>query len=253
MFSNSISGLTPTDVLALNGNNGAFGNGDSWLWLIAILAIFGGFGGNGGLFGGNRGGVNDGYVLTSDFASLERKADGLANGICDASYATLGNFNTTNMAIAQNGYESRLATQTLGSQLASCCCEIREGIAGVNTQSVMNTNAIQNQIAQCCCENEKLALQNKYDAATANCETLKAIDKVGDRIIDYLATEKTQALRDENASLKLFASQQAQNTSLINALRPTPVPAYTVANPYCGCSNIGYNGVFGYGVGTTIA
>lgn len=252
MFSNSLS---PADAIALSGNGGTFGNGDSWLWVIILLAIFGWGGNGGGFLGGNRGGVSDGYVLTSDFASLERKSDSITNGLCDGFYTQAQLINGVNMNIAQNGYESRLATQTLGSQLASCCCEIREGIQANTTQGVMNTNAIQNQIAQCCCENEKLALQNKYDAATANCETLKAIDKVGDRIIDYLATEKTQALRDENASLKLFASQQAQNTSLINALRPTPIPAYTVANPYCGCSNIGYNGVFGYGfgTGTTIA
>lgn len=36
---------------------------------------------------GNTGaGVVDGYVLTSDFANIERKMDGINNGMCDGFY-----------------------------------------------------------------------------------------------------------------------------------------------------------------------
>lgn len=42
----------------------------------------------------------------------------------------------------------------------------------------------------------------------------------------------------------IAASQAAQNAYLVGQLRPSPVPAYTVANPYCctpanacGCGN----------------
>ena len=73
---------------------------------------------------------------------------------------------------------------------------------------------------------------------------LQAIDKVGDRIIDYLANEKAQTLRDENQALRLAASQQAQNNYIVSQLRqPCPIPAYTVPNPNCcyntGCSSCG--------------
>ena len=83
-------------------------------------------------------------------------------------------------------------------------------------------------------------MQNRFDMAQYNCNTLQAIDKVGDRIIDYLSTEKTQALRDENFALRLAASQQAQNAYLLNQLNPCPVPAYITCNPRaqsngCGC------------------
>ena len=37
----------------------------------------------------------------------------------------------------------------------------------------------------------------------------------------------------DNQALRLAASQSAQNATLINALRPSPVPAYQVQNPYC--------------------
>lgn len=108
----------------------------------------------------------------------------------------------------------------------------------------MNTNSLSKQISDCCCAAEKMNMQNRFDAQAYNCNTLQAIDKVGDRIIDYLANEKTQALRDENQALRLAASQAKQNEYLINELRPCPIPAYITCNPYaytnpcgCGCSN----------------
>lgn len=224
-------------------NGGGFGNGDwgSWIILFLIFGLFG-RGGFGGGFGGG-GGVGENYTLATDFATIERKLDGVNAGLCDGFYAMntgmLNGFGQLQQGIMQNGYESRLATQGLGAQLASCCCDIREGIQANTTQGVMNTNAIQAQIAQCCCENEKLTMQNRFDMAQYNCNTLQAIDKVGDRIIDYLAAEKTQALRDENQALRLAASQSAQNAYLINQLNPCPVPAYVTCNPRatsnCGC------------------
>jgi hypothetical protein len=114
--------------------------------------------------------------------------------------------------------------------------------------NAMNTNAIQQQISSCCCDLEKANMQNRFDAQAYNCNTLQAIDKVGDRIIDYLANEKTQALRDENFALRLAASQAQQNEALINKLSPCPSPAYFVPNPNC-CynANVTYSNACGCG------
>ena len=113
----------------------------------------------------------------------------------------------------------------------------------------MNTNELSRQISDCCCAAEKMNLQNRFDNQTYNCNTLQAIDKVGDRIIDYMAAEKAQTLRDENQALRLAASQSAQNQYIINALRPMPIPSYQSCNPWaasygfnncntgCGCNN----------------
>lgn len=78
---------------ANTGNDGGFGwGGGSGIWLIVLFLIFavcGGWGNNG--FGGNNAGngagVVDGYVLTSDFANIERKLDAVNNGICDSTFA----------------------------------------------------------------------------------------------------------------------------------------------------------------------
>lgn len=66
-------------------------------------------------------------------------------------------------------------------------------------------------------------------------------------ILDYLCQEKIADLQSENQSLRLAASQQAQNNYLVNALRPCPTPAYITCNPwasqtpYGGCGNFGFN------------
>ena len=39
----------------------------------------------------------------------------------------------------------------------------------------------------------------------------------------------------------LAAAQVANVANIINQVRPTPSPAYIVANPYCNCGN-SYNG-----------
>lgn len=263
MFSNSPSIADIAAVTDGNRNSGGWGDGNGWWVLIILFALFG-WGGNRGFGGGNtgectfNGGIPNGFALTTDFASLERKMDGVNNGLCDGFYATANGMNTgfaavqnamcqgfngVNQAVVSQGYESRLGTQALQAQLAQCCCDTQAAIQANTTQGVMNTNAIQQQVAQCCCGQEKQAMQTRFDMAQNQCATLQAIDKVGDRIVDYMAQEKMQALRDENQALRLAASQSQQNQYLVDQLRPCPQPAYITSNPW------GANGYGGYGYG----
>lgn len=238
----SASEMTPADFAAVtNGNDGMFGNGAWWIIILFLFAFVGR--GNGGFFGGGDQGAANNYVLASDFATIQRQlSDGFNSvdnaldrqnaGICDLGYTSLNLNNQTNMNM-MNGFN---AIQT---QLADCCCKTQSGIERVNTANAMNTADIKYAIKDCCCDTEKQFMQSRFDMAQYNCNTLQAIDKVGDRIIDYLANEKAQTLRDENQALRLAASQQAQNNYLIQNLRPFPVAAYQVPNPYvgCGCNN----------------
>lgn len=209
-----------------NGNDGFLGGGNGW-WIILMFVLFacgwGGFGGNN--WGGGNGGAPAGYTLSSDFAtsqrqmydgfnSAERGLDTIRNGLCDGFYTQAQLVNGINTNIMQSN-------NAVQSQLAQCCCDVREAISGVNYNMAMNNNAISKQLSDCCCENEKIAMQNRFDNAQLNCNTLQAIDRMGDRIIDYLNCEKTQRLRDENQALRLTASQVAQNQYLISQLRPT--------------------------------
>ena len=230
-------GLSASDIALLNGNgrnNGdGFGDGNGW-WIILFFLCMFGWGGRGfGGFGGNNGSGSavDGYVLTSDFANIERKIDGVNNGLCDGFYTQAQLVNGVNMNIMQGN-------NAIQSQLAQCCCDIREGISGINYNLATQACGIGRQI-------ESGFAQTNYNMAAQNCQTLQAIDKVGDRVIDYLANEKMQTLRDENQALRLAASQQAQNNYLIDQLgQKCPIPAYITCNPFapvqnnccCGCN-----------------
>jgi hypothetical protein len=241
------------------GNNGLFGN--DWAWIV-ILLLFG-WGGNGrgfGGFGGNGGSCGYGLPCATqadvraavDQQTLISKLDQQTYGLADSTYAlnnTInGNFRTLDGAICNLGYQALQNTNALQTQISDCCCGIKGEIKDVAYGNAMNTNAITKQISDCCCDLEKMNMQNRFDAQAYNCNTLQAIDKVGDRIIDYLANEKTQALRDENFALRLAASQSQQNEALLNKLSPCPTPAYFVPNPNC-CynANVTYSNACGCG------
>ena len=243
-------GLTASDVALLtgNGNNGGFGgNGDNAWWIILFL-IFGlgnGFGGRGfGGYGGGGSGAADNYVLATDFATIERKLDGINNGICDSTFAlnnTVTNgfanvqqtlcqgFNGTNTAIYQNGFNTERGLWNVSSQIADCCCTTQRSIDQVNYNTAMNTNAIQ----QSMCNNTR----DIIEATNANFRALHD-EIVANRMEDKNA--QIQAQQNEINALRLAASQEKQNRYLVNELRPCPVPAYITCNPYqsynpCGC------------------
>ena len=255
------------DIAAATGNNGrnndGFGSDGNWAWvLIFLIFALGGFGRNGYGFGGGTGSVSDNYVLASDFATLqrqidsstatlERKADATQQGLCDGFYAmntgmlngfsgvqqTLcQGFSGVNQAIATNGYETRLGTQNLASQLASCCCDIKEGIQGVNFNMAQNTCALQNTMNM-----------NTRDIIESNNANYRALhdEIVANRIEDKNA--QIQAQQNEINALRLAASQERQNNFLISQLNPTPVPSYPVVNPNCCLNYQVTNGCCGNG------
>lgn len=261
---NTSNGYSLSDIAAVTGaNNNGRGNGmfgDDWAWIIILLLCGWGNGGWGnGAFGGN-GGSNSHYVgypcATTldvrdavDQQTLISKLDNQTYGLADSTYALnnaiVTGFHGVDNAICTLGYQNQAGFTALGSQLAECCCDTRAAIKDSVTQGVMNTNAIQTQIASCCCDIEKSNMQNRFDAQTYNCNTLQAIDKLGDRIIDFMTQDKIASLTAENQSLKFAASQAAQNAfitanqdaqtaELIRRLSdPCPIPAYVVPNPNC--------------------
>jgi len=204
------------DIAAVTGNNNDFGGNNGWWVLILLFAIFGGWG-NGGYAG--AGGANANYVLASDFATIQRqlsdgfgstenKLDSVNNGICSLGYDQLNQMNgiNTNIAAATNSLTAQMTA--LGTQLQQCCCDNRAEIAQV-----------------------------RYDMATQNCATQRAIADAAQQIIANDNANYRQ-LHDENIALQmaakddkiaaltaqinqlsLAASQQAQNAYLISQLK----------------------------------
>ena len=230
-----------------NSNRGGMFGGDGW-WAIIIFALIfgwgrGGYGaGNGAGDGGSTGtgAAMAGYVLTSDFANLERKLDGVNNGLCDGFYAM-----NTGML---NGFAGVTQAVTSGFSTAE--------LARCNQQAALmqQLNAMQMQSQECCCENRAAIAQVRYDMATQACDTRNTVQvaardiidnqNAGTRaVLDFLTNSRLRDLEAENSTLKLAASQAAQNNYLVSALRPAPIPAYRVQNPYSydanGCGGCG--------------
>lgn len=259
------SEMTPADIRACTCGNDNGGNmwGNDGAWWIIILLLFGWGGrGFGNGFGGFGGGGSDCATQADVRAAVDQqtlisKLDQQTYGLADSTYAlnnTINqNFRGVDNAICTLGYQNQAGINSLSAQLASCCCDIERAIDGNTTSGVMNTNSLSRQISDCCCDIEKMNMQNRFDAQAYNCNTLQAIDKLGDRIIDYMSNEKVQALRDENQTLRLQASQaqqnafitanqEAQTAELIRRLgRDCPVPAYVVPNPNCCYQPVSFN------------
>jgi hypothetical protein len=209
-------------------NGGGFGWGGDGAWLIILFLIFAVFGWGGNSWGnnGNSGGVVDGYVLTSDFANVERKIDSVNQGLCDGFYQQAQLVNGTNMAMA-NGFAQ--AELSRSSQQAALMQQL---------------NAMQMQAAECCCNTQRIIEGVRYDMAAQACDTRNTVQNAtrdiidnansnSRAILDFLTQSKLSDLQAENQGLKLAASQAAQNSYLVSQLRPSPIPAYTVQNPYC--------------------
>lgn len=143
-------GIQPTMPVTPTVNNGGWGGfgGDGW-WIILFFIVLFGWGG----FGGNRGGVTDGYILTSDFANIERKLDGVNNGLCDGFFA---------QAQLINGVQQNLSNGFMSAELSRA-----------NQQSALMAQLFQMQMQsqECCCENRAAVAQVRYDMATQGCET----------------------------------------------------------------------------------
>lgn len=238
-------------------NGGLFGGGwEGIIGLIVILALLGGGFGMGG-FGGFGGGFGRGVGCGGNCATqadvraavdqqtliskIDQQTYGMADTFTALNNTLNNNFRGIDNAICTLGYQGAQHTSDISRQLSECCCETRAAIKEVGTGIERAGWNLSKQISDCCCDFEKMNMQNRYDAAQANNGTLLAIDKLGDRIIGYMADRDNQALRDEVQAYRLQASQAKQNQYLIDQLRPCPVPAYLTCNPFAAS--------YGYGAG----
>lgn len=215
-------GLSASDVAVLTGNNGR--NNDGWggdgAWWIILFLIFGafGWGGYGNGWGGN-GRANSpafqGYATRADIdAALSTQ--GIESGIQNISTQLCNGFNT------------------LGSQMANCCCDLKQGQGEINYNLAMQTNALQNTMNQ-----NANALQSQL--CNGFRDVIDAQNAGTQRIVDLITTDKIQSLQTELQSAQLQLANVSQTNNIINTLRPTPVPAYITCSPY--------QATYGYGNG----
>lgn len=254
--------LSPADVAVLsgarnnNGSNGGFGDMGAWWIIIFLIFAFGGWG-NGG-FGGNGGGSSMQGALTRgdlcmdmNFQELQNAVRNISDGvslgfanlnstICNQQYDTARMINGIENTILTGNFGLQTAINGVGTQLQSCCCDIRQGLSEMNFNNAQNTCAITNSINN--------GIRDVLENCNANYRALHD-EIIANRIEDKNA--QIAAQQSEINKLQLAASQQAQNAYLVSELGPKqPVPAYpvfpTTSFAYPTGVAFGINGLNGY-------
>lgn len=219
------SGLSSTEALLLGqggrrgGMFGGDGNGDWVFFLFFLLA----WGGNGFGFGGNgvSNQINNDFLYTNLSNQLGRGQDRIENTL-GQGFTQVANMQFGTRQDICNGFGNvQMAISNLQHNQDSCCCTTNRNIDAVRYDASQNTCAITTN-------------------ATANTQ------RILDKLCDMEASAKDQRIAEltlvnQNQALQL--SQQAQNATLIGALRPTPIPAYITCSPYEAATY----GAYGYG------
>ena len=276
------NGFYPYPVMYGNGNgNSGFFGGDG-IWALVLLALLFNNGGWGGGFGGN--GYNNDFAWLSngqkdimtntnngfDTLHLSNQVEGIRDGISSLSnqlcnccadmqqsvsngfYTAEVSANARQVADMNQNFNNQIATlqgfNTLGSQLANCCCENR--LATCQTQNIVQNEGNATRFADA--NNTRDIIEN------ANRNNQAILDKLCQLEIDA-KNDKISDLQREVLMKDLQASQIAQNSfiaqgfadevdQLYNRLSNCPVPStpvygrtpiFTCNNGGCGCN--GYN------------
>lgn len=260
---NSDGGIT-MPVAPIYGNGGAFGGSgiEALIWIVVIVALFGGGFGN-GFFGGGwgnnaatQGALTRGELCQDmDFQDVKNSVRGIQQSVTDGfalqnvnftdrldnlSTQVATGFDAVNLAIVNDGYQTRQAAQqnmianmqntyAIQNTIQAGFCDMKSGFAQIAYNQASDTCAIQNSIAN--------AARDITENANNNTRML----------YDFMVNEKMSSLEAENQNLRLQASQQAQNSYLISELRPCAKPAYITCSPYTSSYGVGMSNCCGCG------
>jgi hypothetical protein len=224
------------------GNGGGFGNGgygSDWLWVILLLALFGGFNGNGN--GGFGNGFNNDYAWLSngqkeimqntnqgfDTLHLSNQVEGVRDGIHDIQNAICNSTASINSNVSNGFYNAEIGANNrqmanmqqafdLSRQFADCCCENRLGIQDLKS-TVISEN---------CADREVLRQIGQDILVNQTANTQKIIDEIFRDRLD----EKDDKIAELNRQLQMadlrasqIAQTQAITSNIYNELKNCPV------------------------------
>lgn len=177
------------------GGNTGFGADGGWLWLIVILALFGGFNGNGNGFGN---GFNNDYAW-------------LSNGQKEIMQNTNNGFDTLQLTNQLTGINS--GVQNLSTQLCNCCADVNSnlcnGFAGVNaTVNAGFANAETSANAR--------QMANMQQAFNNQLSTIQGFNNVNSALCDASAENR---LGQANLTSTILAENCADRQALSEGVR----------------------------------
>lgn len=226
---------------------GGYGYGDGMggggIWAILLLALLGGRG-----FGHDG---RDGFGgACCPPATCHDVTDAAFHNEMESRFNSLQqNIDHNNDCDFQREIEMQIANGFGGVNLATCkgFGETNANIAETKFALTLENCKTQAQLAQCCCDILRGEDQIRFEAQQNKCEIMKNDDCNTQKILDKMACNEIQELRDNLQNEKFQNSQLMQNTFLVNSLRPYPTPSYLSCNPACAPNPYPYGGFGGYG------
>lgn len=211
-------------------NNGdMFGGNQAW-WIIILLAIFWGNGGWGN--NGVNGNLN---------ADLQRGFDQatLTNGITNIQTALCNGFSGVNQSITNGFSSAEVAANSRQMASMNQNFALQQGLGNIQYAIATEACADRNAIS--------MALRDVLEANNASTQRIldtmcqDKIDAKNERIADlqHQLTMANLAASQNAQTAAIIANNEAQTAALERHLNPTPIPAYTVANPNCCAQNVG--------------
>ena len=216
----------------INNKDSDFLSGGNMIWILLFFFLFMFMGGNFG--GGSRASAapimpppnvatQSDVVGAAAWQNAQTKMDFLGNSINQLGYAGLAQADSINQNVSQQGADTRL-------QLCQGTNAITNGIANLGYAVNVGQQQIERSIDQVRYENA----QNTC-AITTNCtaNTQKVLDKICE-METRMDAVRIAELTAANQALNLRLDNATQTANLVQALRPYPIPAYTVTSPYGG-------------------
>lgn len=196
-----------------------------------------------GFYQNNLATTNLGTAIQTSFGQAALQSCQGFNGVNNAINSN-SNAIQNSLCNGFNNIQSALANTNFN--MSNCCCETRESIMQSNFNNQAGFNSIGTAIATNACNIERGQDDIRYLMAQNQSQTMVGIDKLGDRLIDYMNQSKMDELRTELQNAKFQISQANQTEQLLNSLQPVAKPSYIVSSPYqslynavngCGCGN----------------
>lgn len=201
--------------------------------------VFGGVGGlvlgivalgllsNTGLFGGNNRNVATQEYVASEFTqgAINDLGTNMNNGFTGVNSNLFNGFSRTSDSICDiktgvltgdMGLQNSILDSKYANQLSACQTQrdILTQTNELNTNLLTTALQAQSKMDECCCNLRASGIEN----------TQKILDALNQNTID--------ALRSENNDLKNTITASGIGTTIINAVRPYPVPSWQVSSPY---------------------
>lgn len=225
----NVNGVMP--VFDMNRTGDGYGYGGGWfMWILVLFVLMGG----NGAWNNRVGDVattRDVYA-SNDFQSLRTAVNNLGNGIADATFSLSRDINQNACMLDKSIMQGNYAVE---KSITDARYVLADGIGQNRFAAQQGFNGVDRNIDAV-----------RYENAMNTCKITTTDTENTQKILDKLGQMEFNAMKAENENLRMALANERninvnymQTRDIIGAVRPFPVPAFPVGNPYgnssCNC------------------